>query len=325
MANERSSVGRPPAIPPATPAALATRQLRRALPWVIAAALLWYLFRRVPLGEALDAMRDAELAVFAGAISVGVLVWFLLESTAFSYLFSRFNAPLTRREARSLRAVTYLLTPINWNLGTGAIVLHLRRSKGVAALEATSSLLFYSLIDGIVLSGLAVLGVQTLAPAPMVDTVATVAAWMLAAQVACLALFLSPLPHWRWLQRFRSVWAFRTHSLATGRDVAVLLGIRSLYFAGFVVFFWAGTRAFAVPVPLSHLAAVVPAILLVGSLPITPAGLGTQQAAMLYFFSSFGSEAQIFAYALAYPIALILARLPIGLLYVRDLALLRAR
>lgn len=297
--------------------------LLRVLPWAVAAAVLWYLFRRVPMGQALDAARGADLPAFLGAAAVGVLAWFLLESTAFSYLFSRFNAPLTRDEARSLRAVTYLLTPINWNLGTGAVVLHLRRSKGVAAMEATSSLLFYGLIDTIVLSGLALLGVQTLGPAPMVGTIATVAAWIFAVQLVCLSLFLLPLPRWRWLERFRSLRVFRTHSLATGRDVAVLLGIRSLYFIGFVLFFWAGTRAFEVAVPLSHLAAVVPAILLVGGLPITPAGLGTQQAAMLYFFSSFGSEAQILAYGLAYPVALIVARLPIGLLYVRDLALLK--
>jgi hypothetical protein len=46
---------------------------------------------------------------------------------------------------------------------------------------------------------------------------------------------------------------------------------------------------------------------------------------MLYFFASFGSEAQILAYGFSFPVALIVARLPLGLLYVRDLALLRTR
>jgi uncharacterized membrane protein YbhN (UPF0104 family) len=280
-------------------------RLRSALPWVICFAVLAYLFRRVPLREAFDAARHADLPSLVGAAIVGVVVWFLLESSAFAYLFSRFNAPLSRREARSLRAVTYLLTPINWNLGTASIVLHLRRSKGIAALAATSSILFYGLIDGLVLGGLTLVGVQTLPPSPMVDTVANVAKWS-------------------WRERVRSLGVFRTHSLAGARDVAVLLAIRGLYFVGFILFFWAGTRAFAVHVPLSHLAAVVPAILLVGSLPITPAGLGTTQAAMLYFFGPFGSEAQILAYGLAYPVVLIAARMPLGLLYIRDLALLRA-
>ena len=254
---------------------------------------------------------------------VGVLAWFLLESTAFAFLFSRFNAPVSRREARSLRAVTYLLTPINWNLGTGAIILHLRASKGISALAATSSMLFYGLVDGIVLSGLTLLGVQTLPPSPMVATITTAAGGFLALQLIGLVLFMMPLPSWRWVAGVRSVGIFRTHTMATWRDLGVLLLIRGIHFGGFVLFFWAGTRAFAVAVPLTYLAAVVPAILLVGGLPITPAGLGTQQATMLYFFESFGSEAQILAYGFSFPIALILARIPLGLFYVRDLALLR--
>jgi uncharacterized membrane protein YbhN (UPF0104 family) len=320
---QRPPEGASPTEAPAAPASPAPRRLRAILPWLVAAAVVWFLFRRVPFRAALDAAGDADLPLFAAAAALGVVAWFLLESSAFAYLFSRFNAPLTRREARSLRAVTYLLTPINWNLGTGAIVLHLRRSKGVGALAATSSLLFYGLIDGIVLSGLALLGVRTLAASPMVETITRVAAGFLAVQLACLALFLLPLPRWSWRERLRAMGVFRSHALATWRDVAVLLGIRGLYFAGFVLFFWAGTRAFAVAVPLSHLAAVVPAILLLGGLPLTPAGLGTQQAAMLYFFGAFGSEAQILAYGFAFPVALIAARLPLGLLYLRDLALLR--
>jgi uncharacterized membrane protein YbhN (UPF0104 family) len=322
MSDERSAGDDLGEASPRAGSAVASR-LRSALPWLVAIAVLWYLFRRVPLGDALDAARNANLPVFIGAALLGVVAWFYLESSAFAYLFTRFNAPLTRREARSLRAVTYLLTPINWNLGTGAIILHLRRSKGIAALAATSSLLFYALIDGIVLSGLALLGVRTLPPSPMVDTLGNVARWFFTVQLVLVALFLLPLPNWSWHRRLRAVGVFRTHALATWRDVAVLLSIRGVYFAGFVLFFWAGTRAFAVAVPLSHLAAVVPAILLVGSLPITPGGLGTTQAALLYFFAPFGSDAQILAYGLSYPVALVAARIPLGLLYIRDLALLR--
>jgi hypothetical protein len=45
---------------------------------------------------------------------------------------------------------------------------------------------------------------------------------------------------------------------------------------------------------------------------------------MLYLFAPYGTEAALLAFSLCYPVALICARLPIGLLYVRDLAALRA-
>ena len=45
---------------------------------------------------------------------------------------------------------------------------------------------------------------------------------------------------------------------------------------------------------------------------------------MLYLFAPYASEAAILAFALAFPVALIVTRLPLGLLYIRDLAALRA-
>ena len=298
--------------------------LKRTAPWAIAASILWLLFRRIPFTEALTAASQAELRVFIPAALIAVTLWFWLESGAFAYLFSRFNAPLSWGEARSLRGLTYLLTPINWNLGTGAIVLHLRQSKRVAPIEATSSLLFYGLIDGVVLMGLAIVGVAALPPSPPINMVRWIASVLLAVQSTLLVFFLLRGPQWRWVQRIKAVRVFKTHSNAVWRDVAVLLSIRLTYFAGFILFFWAGTRAFGVAVPLPHLAAAVPIILMIGGLPITPAGLGTQQAAMLYFFSPYGSDADILAFGLAFPVSLILSRLPISVLYLRDLAALRA-
>lgn len=299
-------------------------RLKRILPWVVAALILWFLFRGVAVEGVAASLRAADLGVFAPAAMLGVTAWFLLESAAFAYLFSRFNAPLSWREARSMRGVTYLMTPINWNLGTAAIILHLRRSKGIAALEATSSLLLYGLFDGVVLGLLSVLGIALLPSARELHTIAWFASILLAVQVAFLGLFLLRWPRQAWAERLRSLRVFRSHAQVTWRDAAVLFAIRATYFSGFVLFFWAGVRAFGVSAPLSHMAAIVPIVLMVGAIPITPAGLGTQQAAMLALLAPYGSEPQILAYGLLYPIAIIVARLPIASLYLRDLATLRS-
>ena len=59
-------------------------------------------------------------------------------------------------------------------------------------------------------------------------------------------------------------------------------------------------------------------------LPITPAGLGTQQATMLYFFARHGNEAAVLAFGLAFPVAVTLGRCLLGLRYLGTLAHLRA-
>ena len=84
-----------------------------------------------------------------------------------------------------------------------------------------------------------------------------------------------------------------------------------------------GGQAFGIHIPLALATASVPPILMAGALPITPAGLGTQAAAMLFFWGDYGDKASILAFGMVFPIALTLARCILGLLYVRDLRLLR--
>lgn len=255
--------------------------------------------------------------------SVAVTAWWLLESRAFAYLFTRFNADVSWKEARALRGLTYLATPINWNLGTAAIILHLRRSKGIGAVQSTSSMLFYGMIDLLVLSTLALVGASALPHSPVTGPIQRAAAIADGFAIAMLAVLMTSRPGWSWLRRFRDAGIFSSHRQATFGDVAVLSAVRTCYFGGFVLYFWLGTWAFNASVPLLFALAATPIILVVASLPITPAGLGTQQAAMLYFFAPYAAEAPVLAFSLSYPVALIFTRLPLGLLYVRDLAALR--
>ena len=282
------------------------------------------MFDRVPIADAWRAAGEARLRDFGLVTALAVTAWWLIESGAFAYLFTRFNARLTWREARALRGLTYLATPINWNLGTAAIVLHLRRSKGIGAMQSTSTMLFYGQIDLLVLATLALAGAEAMPASPAIASIERAAAIADGFAIAMFALQMTSRPRWTWLARVREAGMFSTHRRATVRDLVVLSAVRACYFGGFVLYFWLGTRAFHAGVPLRFALAATPVILVVSSLPITPAGLGTQQAAMLYMFAPYGSDAAILAFALSYPVALILARLPLGLLFVRDLAALRA-
>ncbi|MEO2166949.1 MAG: hypothetical protein ABGY42_02310 [bacterium] len=62
----------------------------------------------------------------------------------------------------------------------------------------------------------------------------------------------------------------------------------------------------------------MPLILLAGALPITPGGLGTQAAAMLYLWSGTGDRAAILAFGLILPVALTGTRVLLGLPYLAE-------
>ena len=296
---------------------------KRVAPWAITAAIFYYLFNNVPISEAWEAARSARLELFLPVMLAAVVFWFLIDSRAFAFLFTRFNAELPWAEARSLRGMTYLLTPINWNLGTAAVILHLRSSKKIGALDSTSSMAFYQMIDGTVLACYAAVGVALLPVSPETTSLRNFAVGFVLFQGLTLFVLMSSQPQWSWLTRIRNFGLFRSHQEAIPRDVAVLFLMKGFYFSVFIGVFWLGSQSFGIDLPLKLAIAATPAILLAGSLPITPAGLGTQQASMLYFFSPYGDEASILAFGLVFPVALILFRSLLGLRYLKDLPKLR--
>jgi uncharacterized membrane protein YbhN (UPF0104 family) len=297
--------------------------MKRLAPWLIAGGILYYLFSEVPIVEATDAARSARLEIFLPVMFSVVLLWFLIDSAAFAFIFSRYNARLIWAEARSLRGITYLLTPINWNLGTAAVILHLRTSKKIGALDSTSTMFFYQTIDGMILGGFVLLGVQLLPDSPETLSLRNVALGFECIQVSILVVLMSKRPSWPRLQRVRSLGLFRTLRLATSRDLAVLFLLKSFYFGAWIGLFWFGCQAFGIDLPIYVAIAATPAVLMAGALPITPAGLGTQQAAMIYFFSPHGDEAAILAFGITFPVALILFRCVVGARYMSDLPKLR--
>jgi uncharacterized membrane protein YbhN (UPF0104 family) len=99
--------------------------------------------------------------------------------------------------------------------------------------------------------------------------------------------------------------------------------LKGLYFAVFVGAYWLGTLSFGIELPLTLAIAATPAILMAGVVPITPAGLGTQQAVLLYLLAPNGDEAANHAIGHTVPVVLILFRCLIGLRYLSELPKLR--
>ena len=185
--------------------------------------------------------------------------------------------------------------------------------------------MLYGSFDGLILCGLIVMGALALPESETTTGLVRGAGGFFAGQVLWLAMLMSRRPGWRWLTWLRERPLFSAFRRATLRDLGTLACIRVAYFLGFISYVWLGARAFQVELPFAFALAATPIVMAAGALPITPAGLGTQQAAMLYFFAPYGSEGAILAFGLAFPAALILGRLPIGLLYARELGELRRR
>jgi uncharacterized membrane protein YbhN (UPF0104 family) len=289
--------------------------IKRMLPWLVALAIGGYVFHVVSLGEAWSALLGARLEILIPVVLGTVLCWFLIESRAYAYVFSRFNTPVSWQEARALRGITYLLTPIHLSLGKAALVLRLRMVKRVPLVEGASSVALYQTIDAIVLAGLTAMGLLLIPTTPETDVARIAAVAIVVAILVYLLLLRIDRPDLRILQAVRRLGIHHAHRRIDFRDVTVIVCAKLAYHLIAVAAFYFGTQAFGFDVPFALVLASTPAIEAIGGLPITPGGLGTQQAAMLLFYGGHGSEAAIVAFGFSLPIAFMLARSLLGLVY----------
>ena len=66
--------------------------LKKLAPWAIGVGILYYLFADASMGAAWEAARSARLELFLPAMLSVILLWFWIDSTAFAFIFTRFNA-----------------------------------------------------------------------------------------------------------------------------------------------------------------------------------------------------------------------------------------
>ena len=143
-----------------------------------------------------------------------------------------------------------------------------------------------------------------------------------AAPLLGLALLRFDWPRVDWLESLRGQDVLHAQRAVEARDLLVLAALKTLFHVVFVgVFYW-GPRAFGVEPPLVLVLAATPIILAAGALPITPAGLGTQQTALLFFFlpaspgvEGGGAAAAILAFGLGFPLVTMATRGLLGLYY----------
>ena len=83
---------------------------------------------------------------------------------------------------------------------------------------------------------------------------------------------------------------------------------------------WLAMLAWGIPVPFGVAATVMPAVVIAGVLPISPAGLGTIQAALVYFFSDYAAGATaddraalVLAFSIVHFVYAMLGQLAVGL------------
>jgi hypothetical protein len=277
------------------------RWLKRIGPWLVAAALLAYVFRTVPFGRT----WQAALAVGPASLLAVATLYFLYSYTADILAtwatFRWFCARLRFWDVVAIRGATYLLAIINYNLGQGGIIYVVGKNRGVGMRRATGTVLLTMGVMLVALLMLAGLGsVLGDARDPRLRVVRGICGLGLLAFVVYLVIIkLRP----GFLAR-RAVLAPLFDAGLGGHAKAWL--VRFPHVAGHVVFQWWMLRLFHVDLPFGAAAMLLPIIFVIAWIPITVQGLGTQQVAALELLGRYShaaspdlAQGQILAFSLA--------------------------
>jgi hypothetical protein len=304
------------------PRAPRLRSLKQAVTWLAAAALLWYVFYKVPFDQAWAALRESSPLAVIG-LTLGYFVYaFLADVVATTATFRWFCAPLGLREVALMRGATYLLSILNYNLGQAGIIYLVSKKKRAGAANATGTVL---LTMGMMFATLLVLSAIGSALSDASNPRIAAMRWVSSVGLAAFVLYLGVI-------------ALRPKFLARVPVLSTLLQagvgghlkaglVRLPHVLGHVLFQWAILRMFHIDIPLASAATLLPIIFVIAWIPITVQGLGTHQLAAMELLSPFAvgaslqaQHARVVAFSLTLTTAFMVYSLVTGLLCLKGTA-----
>lgn len=272
------------------------KKWRQILPWTLLILLFYFLFSKIPPADVLETTQSANfirLIIFSAGYFTAIL---FVDSMGLRWALSRFVTPIGFKEALLMRGATYSLMILNYNVAQGGIAFYLNRTHNAPIFKTLGTIFYITLIDLSILAGcglVAILNADVIYRDIRLNPYILQAVSLFFLGLILWILFWRNLnsPAIRWCERYKFFkWLtakhiFHTFKESTARDYLnlylrripmVVSAVSSIYLC-FDVFFST--------VPWSDILLYTPIIFLIGSLPITPGGMGTVQALAVEFLS----------------------------------------
>ena len=315
--------------------------ITRLLPWLITAGIFAIIFTRVPVSAVAESLSKARFAPYFALMLPYSMFYCLVDAFVLTRVIHWFHQPVPYRRLLPIRASSYILSLLVSGLGQGGLALYLHRREGIPFFALAGTMVFLGVMELLQLALYAAIGIavfyphlaQSFAPLYLIlMAVIGLGLWLIRRGAGPLQRLLASLPAsltrgvGRWLQQ-RDTGFFNTFRQVRIRHAALTLLYKAPNFFMAVIVQHMALQLFGVDVPLTRLFAMLPIVFLAASVPGTVAHLGTSQAAWLYVFADYGSEAQILAYSLVAHVTFMalnsligLAFMPFALKDLRDVA-----
>ena len=290
--------------------------LKRTIPWLVGCSILAYLVWRFEFYALLDALARADVALYIPVLIAFIFLNFLADAQNLHALLSLSHNGIPFRDSIAIRGASYLLMIIDYTLGMGSVVYYLKKYKNIPVFLGTGLMIFSFYVTHVSLKLMAIAGYlfSLDSPSPWLNRIALICIVWLAIDVMLIIVY-KLLPDKSFLKKIKNSVFVKIFIDSPARTYIINTAYRCGFYFTSVVFFFVAVKAFNMDIPFTAMAAYVPVILLVISIPVSAFGLGTSQAAMLFLFKDYGSPAQILAFSLTYSASIILGRGVIGAFY----------
>jgi uncharacterized membrane protein YbhN (UPF0104 family) len=293
--------------------------LRRAAPWLIAVGILAFLGATMDLNAVAEAVAKASLPGLLAVVVALVTTMVVTDTLALWVAFREAipDAQVTFAQTLTARAPTYLLAIVNYGAGQGGVVYFLKRNHGVAVAEGVGAVLLTTAAYLLVVTALVGGGLLAGALPDEPELRWAVIALAAGAPVYLAVVALRP----GWLTALSLLKPLFAAGVAGTLRVAAA---RVVYVLFLMAGHWAAMRLFGIEVPIGQAMTRLPLLFLLGAIPISPAGLGTIQAAAIALFSDYAPgatpaarHAVVLAYSLSVQVVGTALLAAIGLAFLR--------
>jgi hypothetical protein len=285
--------------------------VRRLWPWVVGSAIVAAVATRVPLSAFREAVGDGPQLGLAAVEIALVLVTLCTDAVATWTALLAVKMPRPIARVMAVRGASVLLFLVNYALGQGAFGYYLHRT-GAGKLRSTGAILF--LLGTNVAT---ILLITTAAWGARGVDLDTKMWWTLLGGSAAFGAYLGVIALAPRVLAEREVLAPLFDAGLRGHGLA-LLG-RFPHIVAMTLGPWVAMRVWGIPVPFVAAAATMPVVVIATALPISPAGLGTTQAALVYFFSDYAigatadeRAAHVFAFSIVHFVYMVIASVLLG-------------
>jgi hypothetical protein len=254
-----------------------TRAWRRAVPFVLAAALVAFVVARLDFTAFVRALAAVDAPRFVAFAALFVLSLLTADAFATAIVYRRTAPGVTFRELWALRGASYLPSLLNHHVGQAFVTVAVARRHGVPiARVAGATLVVYASWMG------AILGLGVAALLVRGD------ALVLPIAVVVVGLGYLALVAWRPARLARVTVLAPLFEAGVGGHL-VALAARLPHVAALFLGTWLPFSFFGVRVPFLEALATVPVMMVVVTLPITPQGFGTRDVLAAHFFEGFAA------------------------------------